>query len=122
MCSDWVLQIEHSGKWPIEPVGPEVSAGLALDELTADPHALAGLAHAAFQDVADAKFAADPPDVDHLALVGEGRIAGYHEQRLEARQRRYDVLDHAVGEVLLLRITAYVLERQHGDRRPLEAR
>ena len=28
-----------------------------------------------------------------------------------------DVLDHAVGEILLLGIAAHVLERQHGDRR-----
>ena len=51
------------------------------------------------------------------ALVGEARIAGDHEQRLEARQRGDDVLDHAVGEILLLGIAAHVLERQHGDGR-----
>ena len=61
---------------------------VSVDQLAGDAHAVAGLAHAAFEHVAHAKLAADLPDVERLALVGEARIAGDDEQRLEARQRR----------------------------------
>ena len=33
------------------------------------------------------------------------------------RERGDDLLDHAVGEIFLLRVAAHVLERQHRDRR-----
>jgi hypothetical protein len=35
---------------------------------------------------------------------------------IEPRKRRNDLLNHSVGKILLLRIAAHVLERQHGDR------
>ena len=87
-------------------------AGLGVDELRGDAHAVARLAHAAFEHIADAELASDLPHVDRLALVGEARIARDHEQPFDARQAGDDVLDHAVGEILLLRIAAHVLERQ----------
>ena len=46
------------------------------------------LAHAAFEDIAHAKLAADLPHVDRPALVGEARIAGDHEPTSNARWRR----------------------------------
>ena len=91
--------------------------GLGLDQLGGDAQAIASLAHAAFQDIAHAEFASHLPDVDGLALVDEARIAGDDEQPFDARQPGDDVLDHAVGEIFLLRVAAHVLERQHGDRR-----
>ena len=81
-----------------------------------DAQAVARLAHAPFQNIAHAEFAPDLPDIDGLALVGEARIAGDHEQPFDPRQAGDDVLDHAVGEIFLLRIAAHVLERQHRDR------
>jgi hypothetical protein len=74
-------------------------------------------AHAAFQQVAHAQFAADLADVDGLALVGEAGVAGDHEQCGNARESRGDVFGDAVSEVLLLAITTHVLEGQDGDRR-----
>ncbi len=52
-----------------------------------------------------------------MALVGEGRIAGDHEQPADLGECRNDLLDHAVGEVFLLRIAAHIGEGQHRDRR-----
>ena len=100
----------------IEFLGPQMRAGLGLDQLPGDPQRRARLSHAAFQHVAHAKLASDLPDVDRPALVGERGIARDHEQRLEARQRGRDVLHQAVGKILLLGIAAHVLERQHRDR------
>ena len=112
-----VLQLEDVLERAVEAVGPEMGAGRRIDELAGDAHAVRGLAHAAFEHVAHAELAADLPHVDGAALVGEARIAGDHEQPANARQRGDDVLDHAVGEILLLGVAAHVLERQHGDRR-----
>ena len=83
----------------VEAIGPEMRAGHGIDQLAGDPHPAAGLAHAALEHVAHAELAADLLHVDGAALVGEARIAGDHEQPAEARQRRDDVLDHAVGEI-----------------------
>jgi hypothetical protein len=52
-----------------------------------------------------------------LALVGEGRIAGDDEQPADAAEGGNDLLDHAVGEILLLRIAAHIGKRQYRDRR-----
>jgi hypothetical protein len=38
---------------------PDMRAGRGIDELTSDSNAVASLAHATFEKVADAKFAAD---------------------------------------------------------------
>ena len=70
-----------------------------------------------FQDVAHPEFAPDLAHVDGLALVDEARIARDHEQPLDPRQSGDDVLDHPVGEIVLLRVAAHVLKRQHRDRR-----
>ena len=92
-------------------------AGLCLDQVAGDAHPVAALAHAAFEHIADAEFAADLLHIDRLALVGEARIAGDDEEPADARQRGDDLLDHAVGEIFLLRVAAHVLERQDRDRR-----
>ena len=50
---------------------PDVVAAGRLQQLHRDPQAVPGAAHAAFQHVTDAEFAADLAHVDGLSLVGE---------------------------------------------------
>ena len=90
-------------------------AGGGIDELSRDAHSVCRLANAAFQHVAHPKLAPDLLHVDGAPLVGEARVAGDDEQRLEMRQRRDDVIHHSVGKIVLLRITAHVGEWQNGD-------
>ena len=59
-----------------ESVGPEMRAVCRVDQLRGNAHALSGLAHRVFNDVADAHFTSDLLHVDGLAFVGEARIAG----------------------------------------------
>ena len=113
---DLVLQLEDIVERAFETVRPEMRPGRGIDELPGDAHPVRGLAHAAFQHVAHAQLATDLLHVDRPALVGEARIARDDEQPANARQRRDDVLHHAVGEVLLLGVAAQVQERQHGNR------
>jgi hypothetical protein len=58
--------------------------------------------------------------VHRLALVGERRVAGDHEQPAAAREGSDDVVRHSAGEILLFGIAAHVLGRQHRDQRAVE--
>src|SRR5262249_1742892 len=53
---DLVLEVEDVFHDAVVSVGPDMLAGLRIDELTGDAHAIAALAHAAFEDVADAEL------------------------------------------------------------------
>ena len=76
---DFVLHVEEIGERLVEPLGPEMIAGLGVDELHVDAHAVPAALDAAFEDVADVKLAPDRLRVERLALVCERRIAGDHE-------------------------------------------
>jgi hypothetical protein len=93
-----------------------LTAGGGVDQLGVDPHLLARPPHAALQHVAHAQVLGDLPHLHRLALVGEDRVAGDHEEARDLRQVRDQVLGHAVGEVLLVRVVGHVGEGQDGDR------
>jgi len=86
-----------------------------VDQLGGDAHSTACFAHRAFEDIADAELATDLLHIDRLALVGEARIAGDDEEPADAGERRDDLLNHAVGEVVLLRIGAQIGEGENRD-------
>src|SRR5690606_33139825 len=88
-----------------------------VNQLSGDSHLVPGLAHAAFQHVAHTEFVADILDVHRPPLVGEAGIVRDDEQPADARQRGDDVLHHAIGEIVLFRVPAQVVERQHGNGR-----
>ena len=90
-----------------------VAAGDRVNQLRADAQPLAGPAHAAFEHIANAKLARHLPDVDGAALVDKGRVARDDEQPPDARQASNQVLGYAVSEVVLIRIAAHVVKRQH---------
>ena len=68
-------------------------------------------------ECSEAEFARDLLDVAGLALEGEGRMAGDHEQVAVMLKFDRDVFRDRVREVTLIGIIARVDERQHGDRR-----
>jgi len=111
------LQLEDIVESAVEAVGPEMRVSFGLDQLRGDAHPPAGLANRTFEDIAHPQLAPDLLHFDGLALVGEARITGDHEQPADARKYRRDFLDHAVGEILLIGIAAHVLEWEDGDRR-----
>ena len=119
---DLVLHREHVGEVAVVALRPEMAAGGDIVELRRDAHAVAALADAALDHIADAELLGDLFHVDGLALVDERRVARDHEEPAQLRQRGDDVLADAVGEILLLRIAAHVGERQHGDGRPVGQR
>ena len=100
---DLVLDGEDVLQIPVVALGPDVVVGLAVDQLHRDAHPVAGLAHAALDDVVHAQFARDLLHVHRLALELERGVARDDEQLAEARQVGEDVLGQAVGEEFLLR-------------------
>src|SRR3954451_10095132 len=84
-------------------------------ELRGNPHATTCSAHRAFDDIADAEFASDLLHVDCLSFVYEAGIAGDHEKPTDTRECGDDLLNHALREILLLRIATHVSERQHSN-------
>ena len=60
-AGDLVLHREHVGEHPVVALGPQIAAGVRVDQLRRDPDPLAGLADAALQDVAHARAGGRPP-------------------------------------------------------------
>src|SRR5713101_1202338 len=67
----FVLNREDVRGFPVVMVGPNVVAGQGVDELSRDAHAVARLADAAFEYVADAQFPPDLANIGRFALVRE---------------------------------------------------
>ncbi len=112
-----VLQLEDVVERAVETVGPEMRSIGCVNQLCGDPHPAASFAHRAFEHIADTQFATDLLHIDRLALVNEGRIAGDDKEPADAGECGDDLLDHAVGEILLLRVAADIGKGQHRDRR-----
>jgi hypothetical protein len=115
--TDLVLHREDVGEVAVVALGPDVVAGLRLDQLSGNADAVAGFAQAAFEDIAHTQFAPDLLHIDGAALVGEAGIARDHEQRGIARKRGDDILGDTVSEEFLLGIARHIDERQERDRR-----
>src|SRR6516225_11058737 len=88
-----------------------------IDQLRGDANTAASFTHRAFKDVTYAQVAADLLHIDGLALVGESRIAGNHEEPADLGERGDDLLDHAIREILLIWVAAHVGKGENSDRR-----
>ncbi len=95
---------------------PEVRTVGGPDELRGDSQLLAGLPHAALQDVHDVELLADRTQVFVTSLELERRSAPDHAQLGQLRQQVEQLLRKAVREVFLVLARAHVRERQHRDR------
>src|SRR5216684_6042865 len=93
--------------------------GRCIDQLAGNANFSGCLADTTFQQIADAELTPDLFDIDGPPFVSKARIAGDDEQQPEPRECRSDVVDYAIREIVLLRIGAHNLERQHRDGRPI---
>src|SRR5215472_9780301 len=115
--SDLVLKVEDIFQRPIEMIRPQMRPGTRVDQLTGNADPITAPAHRPFEQVTDTQFLADPLHIDVLALIRKSRIAGGNKQPADAREGGNDLLDHAVSEIFLLRVTAEIVERQDRERR-----
>ena len=114
---DVVLNREDIVHFAVEAVGPQLVAALRVDELRGHAQPLAGLAHAALEHVADIEVARHLAHVDRLVAIAQGRVARDDEQFGHGGEQGDDVLNHALGDVVLIGFAGQRLERQHRDRR-----
>src|SRR6516162_3396820 len=87
----------------------------SIDQLPGYPHPIPRPPHTALKQVAHTEFAAYLLHIDAAALIGKCGCSSDHEKPMKSAERCRDFLDHAICKVLLVRIAAHVLERQHGD-------
>jgi hypothetical protein len=78
--------------------------------LARHPDTLSSLTNAPFQDVSSPEFSSDSLDIDRLAFVNKAGVPSDNIQRSKPRQFGENVFHYSVGEILLLRITAHILE------------
>src|SRR5260370_11971547 len=79
-----VLQCENIGNFAIVTVGPDMFAGLGLDQLRGDADAVADPAQAGFEDVTHTPFAPYWLQADRRTLVREASVARDYEPRRES--------------------------------------
>jgi hypothetical protein len=90
-----------------------MAAVLRLDELTRNPDSVRHLPHTAFEEIANTQVAANLLHIHSAVLVDEARITSDDKQPFDPREVGDDVLNHPVGKVVLVLVTAHVNERQH---------
>src|SRR5258705_12657931 len=88
---------------------------LGIDQLHVHPKPIAVPLHRAFEHVADVQFSPDLPYVDFLSLIFEGAVPADYKQVAGMRQVRGQTFGHTLHEIVVLRITAEIDERQHND-------
>src|SRR5262249_37336886 len=108
---DLILQSKDVFERAFKALRPNVRRRVRVDQLPRNAYSITGFSQAAFEYVAHAEFAADLLDVYGSVFVGEARVARDDEEPPDTRERGDDVLDDAVGKVLLLGVAAQVVER-----------
>jgi hypothetical protein len=105
-----VLQLEQIGDAFLEPIGPEMRAGRAVNKLRVDAHLVLVALYRAFEDIPNAQLLANLLAIDVLPFEGESGIAPDDKAVADARQVGREVLRDAIGEIILAWITRQVRE------------
>ena len=116
LIDDLVLNEEDVSHLAIVTVGPNVGAGLGVDELRRDTKAVVGALDAALEHVAHLQLAAELPDVLGLVLILEGGVAREHAQvaRPDSSVKMSSVKPYA--EIFLFRVATQIVEGEDRDR------
>ena len=112
---DGGLDGENIREVAIVALRPDVLVVARVDELAGDADLAAGAAHAALENVGDAKFLADLPHGLGRAAILEHGGARDHLQLGHDGEVRQQILVDAVGEEPGVLVLAHVGEREDGD-------
>src|SRR5260370_33799066 len=113
---DFVLDGKNVGQVAIIPICPNMSAVVAIDELTCYAHASARLSNTAFQNEIDAEALRHLRDFHSFALIGKSRVARHDKQPRHLRQISDDVLGNPITKIFLFQIAAHVDEWEDCNR------
>jgi hypothetical protein len=103
---DFVLQGEKIGDRPLEPLSPQVTTALDVDELYVDAHSIAATLDASLEDIPDIQFASDLLQIDGFAFVSECGVPTDHKRAADARQIGRQALGDAIDEIFLFGVGA----------------
>ena len=88
----------------IEPIGPNMSAGLGVDQLRIDLNRFTQPPHAAFENMANAEILTDLLYVDRFTLVGEGGGARDYKAIVDPGEVGGQIVGDRVDEIVLPRV------------------
>lgn len=114
LSRDPVLELEQVRARPLVAIRPQLLARLGIDQLHGDAQTIATTTNGALDHIGDPELGSHFADIDETTLVGEGRLAGDDEEIANARQRRGDLLDDAIDEIVVL-LAAQIVERHDDD-------
>ena len=115
-CRDLALHREHILQLAIVGLRPQLAAVGCLDQRRDDAHLIALLAYCSFEQRRHAELRPDGGSIVLLfAAELERRIAPDHLDVVHLRDRRDQFFRQTVGKIILLRIAAFVDQRQHRD-------
>src|SRR5512132_4103583 len=83
--SNFILNGKDIRCRPVVASRPNIASVIGVDELRGDPDAVAGTAHTAHEDIANAELSSDFFRPDCAALVCESRTSGDHEKPANPR-------------------------------------
>jgi len=118
---DLILDQEYIRHRSVQSVGPEDLTAAGIAELHPDTQLIVCSSHAAGDEVAHTQ---GPADITYATLPDtktQSRSSGDHKQFVQARQRLYDVFNHAICEIALIVLSA-VGERKDRNRRIVRQR
>ena len=115
-ADDFLLHDEKISHFAVVCVGPEMRSVMRVQQLGGHFQPVSDLLLAAFEQVVDAKFFPDLPDIDRLVAVPEARVPGDDGIRLAPRQLGDDPLGDGIAEISYVRTSAEVIEGK--DRNP----
>ena len=113
---DVTLHREEIVHLAVIALGPEVRIAGRLDQLHIDAHPAAEALHAAFENVRNAERCGDLREPVRRVAIGFGGGARDDLEGLDARQRRQNLVLHAIGEIAVAAVLAHVGKRKNRDR------
>eukprot|EP01034_Spumella_vulgaris_P023460 gene23459-29677_t len=84
---DFAFDTEDAVQLAIVGFRPQMLVGIGADQLDIDPHRVAILLHATFQQMGDTETTGDPRQIARLAVDPGGGVARSHRQRAGGRRR-----------------------------------
>ena len=113
---DLVLDIENIPHLAVISLRPELVSIRRIDQLRRDTHAVAGTAHAPFEDVLDIEPGADFADIQILAAQRKRGGPGSDAQTRQSCKRADHFLGQAIAEIFVFLVSAEIRERENGNR------
>ena len=103
---DLGLDAENITQLSVIHFGPELRAGLHVNQMNVDPHLIACLLNATLKDVRYAKLLRDFSKIARFALISLRRSTRNDFQIADLSETRQDFFLDAIGEISIIRIAA----------------